>query len=146
MTAHDLIPPPTEAAALRYAVDRLSRRLRKQVDSGLTASRSSLLATVERHGVVSMARLRAIEQTGKSTLTRLVAGLESEGYLARRIDPEDGRGFVVSLTEAGRRTLHEATRVQDEYLTRQLAALDDDDRAKLSEAIHAIEKLLALRA
>ncbi|CUR58407.1 putative Transcriptional regulator, MarR family [metagenome] len=136
----------TEAAALRYAAQRLTRRLRKQVHNSPSPSRMSLLSTVERHGSISMARLRDLEQVSKSTLTRLVARVESDGHLVRVPDPDDGRGFVVSLTPEGSRILRQVAAVQDDYLARQLEALEESDRIQLQEAVTAIERLLAARA
>jgi len=77
--------------------------------------------------------------------TRLVAKLEEVGYLARRVDPEDGRGFIVGLTDSGREVLREASRRQDAYLARQIEALDPESRATLSAAIPVIEMLLKVR-
>ncbi|CUR58485.1 conserved hypothetical protein [metagenome] len=141
-----LEPDVADATALRYAVQRLSRRLRRQAQYGLTVTQISTLTTVERHGSIPMARLRDAEQTSKSALTRVVARLEHDRLIERQIDPDDRRGFVISITNQGREILAEATNRQDLYLLRQLEALDGDDRAKLLDAVEAIENLLRARA
>jgi DNA-binding MarR family transcriptional regulator len=87
-----------------------------------------------------------LEQIGKSTMTRLVAKLEDEGYIERRVDPNDGRGFLVSLTDRGASALRTAAARQHAYLARQLDALDATDREVLLAAAPVLEKLLALKA
>jgi DNA-binding MarR family transcriptional regulator len=133
-------------AALSQSIHRLSRRLRKHAQLPLTASQVSALTTVERHGELRLGEFGRLEQVGKSTMTRLVSKLVEAGYLRRRVDPVDGRGFLVSLTEHGASTLRAAAANQQAYLARQLDALDAADRELLLAAAPAIEKLLAVKA
>ena len=83
---------------------------------------------------------------GKSTMTRLVAKLVHAGYIERRVDPNDGRGFLVSLTDHGAAVLRTAASRQHAYLARQLDALDATDREMLLAAAPVLEKLLAVKA
>ncbi len=133
-------------AALSQSIHRLSRRLRKQANLQLTASQVSVLSTVERHGELRLGELTRLEQIGKSTVTRLVAKLTDAGYLQRRVDPTDGRGFLVSLTGHGDAALRSAASMQHAYLLRQLDALGAEDRDTLSAAAPVLEKLLAVKA
>jgi DNA-binding MarR family transcriptional regulator len=134
------------AAALSQSIQRLSRRLRKRAQLQLSASQISALTTVEKHGELRLGELARLEQIGKSTMTRLVSRLESEGYIRRWVDPEDGRGFLVALTDHGASILQAAASRQHGYLARQLSALDTSDREALIAVIPALEKLLAVRA
>jgi DNA-binding MarR family transcriptional regulator len=144
------VPPvPVEqltVAALSQSIHRLSRRLRKHAQLQLTASQMSALTTVEKHGVLRLGELTRAEQVGKSTMTRLVAKLAEAGYLERLVDPSDGRGSLVSLTEHGAAALRSAASRQHAYLGRQLDALDDADREVLLAAAPVLEKLLAVKA
>src|SRR5215471_9250869 len=81
-------PPPgpdtvIDAARLRVAIARLSRRLRRHVLAGLTPTQLSALATVERSGPLRLGDLAAAEGIAPSTLTRLVTALEERGYVDR---------------------------------------------------------------
>jgi DNA-binding MarR family transcriptional regulator len=134
------------AAALGQSIHRLSRRLRKHAQLQLTPSQTSVLTTVEKHGELRLGELTRLEQIGKSTMTRLIAKLADAGYLQRRVDPTDGRGFLVSLTDHGAATLRTAAARQHAYLARQLDALDATDRAVLLAAAPVLEKLLAVKA
>ena len=70
-----------DAARLRVAVLRLSRRLRKHDLAGLTPSQLSTLSCVGKSGPVRLGDLAAAERIAPSTLTRLVNVLEDRGYL-----------------------------------------------------------------
>jgi DNA-binding MarR family transcriptional regulator len=135
-----------EVAALGQAVHRLARRLRKRADLDLTASQISALTTVERHGELRLGEFGRLEQIGKSTMTRLVSKLEDAGYLQRWVDPNDGRGFLVKLTDHGATVLRAARTRQDAYLLLQFNALGADDQAALLGAVAPLEKLLAVKA
>jgi DNA-binding MarR family transcriptional regulator len=142
-------PVPVEestAAALSQSIHRLSRRLRKHAQMDLTASQMGVLTTVEKHGVLRLGELTRVEQVGKSTMTRLVAKLAGAGYLERLVDPSDGRGSLVSLTDHGAAALRSAAARQLAYLGRQLDALDAADRDMLLAVAPILEKLLAVKA
>src|SRR4051812_42249925 len=88
-------PHPTDATAmaarLRLSATRLARTLRRQADTGLSPSQLSALATVERHGPMTLGALAEHENVAPPSVTRVVAKLEGEGLLARRPDPNDRR-------------------------------------------------------
>ena len=66
--------------------------------------------------------------------------------LERLVDPSDGRGSLVSLTDHGGAALRSAAARQLAYLGRQLDALDAADREKLLDVVPILEKLLAVKA
>ncbi len=144
-----MLPVPVEqttVAALSQSVHRLSRRLRKHAQLQLTASQMSVLNTVERYGELRLGELTRLEQVGKSTMTRLIAKLADAGYVQRRVDPSDGRGFLIALTEHGAAASRLAASRQHAYLGRQLDALDAADRDLLMAVSPVLEKLLAVKA
>jgi DNA-binding MarR family transcriptional regulator len=54
------------------------------------------------------------------SLSRLIARLEQQGWLARSGDPDDRRGVLVALTRAGRRKLRTAIPVHAETIREAL--------------------------
>jgi DNA-binding MarR family transcriptional regulator len=60
----------------------------------------------------------------KSTASRVAAGLEAKGYVARRRDPDDGRIVQLQATPAGHRL---RVRIEDELATRYAELLSDFD-------------------
>jgi DNA-binding MarR family transcriptional regulator len=130
-----------DAARLRVAVLRLSRRLRKHDLAGLTPSQLSTLSCVGKTGPVRLGDLAAAERIAPSTLTRVVNVLEERGYLVRTPAREDARAYLVALTDSGNGAL---ARIRDEatsMLTGILATLTPEQLVALEAALPALEQL-----
>lgn len=136
-----LSQPAIDAARLRVAVLRLSRRLRKHDLAGLTPSQLSTLSSVGKCGPVRLGDLAATERIAPSTLTRLVSVLEERGYLSRQSAPGDARAFLVTLTDSGREVLERIRAEATNLLTDILRTLPADQLAALEEALPALEHL-----
>jgi DNA-binding MarR family transcriptional regulator len=121
---------------------RLSRRLRQEADSRVTPSQLSALATLDRRGPLPLRDLAAAERIGSSTLTRVVAALETEGLIERVTDPADRRCTLASVTPAGARLLNQARDRGARLLAERVAALDPADAATLAAALPVLEQLL----
>lgn len=67
-----------------------------------------------------------------SRMSRLVAHLIDNHYLARRADPADGRASILAITPAGRRAHQRMQRTSDERLARTLADWPAHDRRQLA--------------
>ena len=74
-------------------------------------------------------------------MTRIIHGLETRGYVARRSDPPTTGDCLVTLTEAGRQVLLANRRRRDEWLTVRIAKLDPADRDVLRRAVPVLERL-----
>lgn len=133
--------PGIDAARLRVAVLRLSRRLRKHELAGLTPSQLSTLATVGKSGPVRLGDLAAAERIAPSTLTRLINVLESRGYVRRDPDTGDARAFLVSVTDEGRDVLERIREEATSLLTDILMTLPPDQLGALAQALPALEQL-----
>jgi DNA-binding MarR family transcriptional regulator len=70
----------------------------------------------------------------------LLNDLESSGLVERRRDPADRRRHIVSMTEQGRKALHQAEAAQQTLEDEILGALDAEERSKLAHLLRkAIE-------
>jgi DNA-binding MarR family transcriptional regulator len=134
-----------DAARLRVAVLRLSRRLRKHDLAGLTPSQLSTLSTIGVKGPVRLGDLAAAERIAPSTLTRLINVLEEKGYVHRDAAPGDARAYLVSVTEQGRDVLERIKQEATNLLTDILLTLPPDQLAALSSALPALEHLAGPR-
>jgi len=130
-----------DAARLRIAVLRLSRRLRKHDLAGLTPSQLSTLAYVGNSGPMRLGDLAAAERIAPSTLTRLVNVLEDRGYLRRQPAPDDARAFLVTVTEAGRDALERIRAEGTSMLADSLRTLLPEQLAVLEAALPTLEWL-----
>ena len=121
---------------LREVVDALER------DAGIDSGTYSALAYLDQAGgrmrigdLHTLLRVR-YSQPG---LSRLVQRMERDGIVERRIDPEDRRGTVVSLTRTGRTRFRRAHDVYaaalDEHLGRDVP---DATVASLTRALEGV--------
>ncbi len=135
-------------ARLRLIALRLARRMRQQASEGgtITPSQLSVLSVVHRRGPLRLGDLADRERVSKSTITRIVARLEADGYVERWADPEDGRSSLVVVAPRGERFLETATNRADADLNRQFAKLSGEDQAAIAAAVPAFERLFAVRA
>jgi len=136
-----LAEPGIDAARLRIAVLRLSRRLRKHDLAGLTPSQLSTLSYVGVSGPVRLGDLAAAERIAPSTLTRLVNVLESRGYVQRQPAPDDARASLVTVTESGEAALRRIRAEGTAMLAGILRTLPPDQLAALEVALPALESL-----
>jgi DNA-binding MarR family transcriptional regulator len=145
MKISDALIDDTELASrLRLSVTRLARRLRQQAgaEAEVTPSQLAALSSVERLGPITLGDLAAVERVQPPSMTRIVAGLEDAGLVARHIDQHDRRIARVQTTVAGRRFLDRSRSRKDAYLSARVRTLDAEDRAVLARAATLLEKLL----
>lgn len=74
----------------------------------------------------------------RTTMVALADALEAHKLVVRRPDETDRRRNVIELTDAGRRTLREATRASDEAERRLLAELDDGEAAQFRSLLRRV--------
>jgi DNA-binding MarR family transcriptional regulator len=85
-------------------IEQLARnRLERALPDGLKVSQFGLLSHLARlGGEWSPARLAAAFQVTKGAMTNNLQRLEKRGLVQVLADPNDGRGKLVTITEAGR--------------------------------------------
>ena len=132
---------PIDAARLRVAIARLSRRLRKHELAGLTPTQLSALSTVDQAGPVRLGDLAAAERIAPSTLTRLVSALEESGYVQRCAVPGDARASTLAVTGRGHEILERIRQETTSLLRDSLLMLPADQLAALAAALPALEHL-----
>ncbi|MGI8497870.1 MAG: MarR family winged helix-turn-helix transcriptional regulator [Gemmatimonadaceae bacterium] len=140
--------PDAEAVAnrLHSAAIHLLRRLRVHDEAtGLGAPALSALSVIVFAGPISLGDLADAEQVRPPTITRLVAGLEADGLVARRLDATDRRVQRVHATARGRRVLEAGRARRVASLARHIRTLPAPDRAVLEKAAHLLETMLGNR-
>jgi len=135
-------PTDEMTSRLRMVVARLSRRLRQEASEGATPSQLAALATVERHGPITLGDLAGHERVRPPTMTRIVAGLEETGLVRRDIDPADRRVARVTITSEGSRLLSRSRTRKDAFLASLLDQLDAEDIAIVERAVPILERLI----
>jgi len=131
------------AAALRHAVTRFFRAMRRQSDSGLTPSQLAALAPVGRCGPLPIGALAEAEGVGAPTATKVVDKLADAGLVERGADPDDRRVALVGLTNAGRHHLDAVRARRTAWLSERLGELSDDELASIVAATEVLDRLAA---
>jgi DNA-binding MarR family transcriptional regulator len=98
---------------LCLAAQRAARTLARRFDealqpAGLTSGQFSLLMALNQPRPPSIGAIAALLAMDRTTLTANLKPLERRGLVTTAVDPEDRRGRLVSLTQAGRAALRSA--------------------------------------
>jgi DNA-binding MarR family transcriptional regulator len=131
------------ADRLHSAAIHLLRRIRKVDEaSGLSAARLSALSVLVFGGPTTVGALARAEQVSAPTMSRLVTGLERDGFVTRQVDADDARSVQVRATPKGRRVLVQGRDRRVAELVRLLEGLPAEDLRMLGEAAEIMEQVL----
>ena len=137
-------PSPDLADQLHSACIRLLRRVRvADAKTGISAPKLSVLSVLVFAGAQSLASLARAEQVRPSTMSKLVADLEAEGLVAKRIDRTDRRGISIEATAKGRKLMEEGRRRRLALLQAQLATLTSAEHKVLEAGARLMLRLAA---
>jgi DNA-binding MarR family transcriptional regulator len=114
---------------------------------GVTLSQCHTLLELEQQGSVSMKTLTKDLDIDKSTLSRIIDGLVTLGFLNRETDPGDRRRMNVCLTQNGHQVARRLNTTSDEYYTELFKHIPSGKHEQvvesfvlLTEAMWAIRK------
>jgi DNA-binding MarR family transcriptional regulator/GNAT superfamily N-acetyltransferase len=143
---------PTASAELRVsAVRRFNRFYTRQIgllDEGLLNSPFSLtqvrtlyeLAQVERTTAVELRSLLGLDA---GYLSRILAGFEKSGLIAKESSLEDARQMLLSLTKKGRKEFEPLNVKSNEQIAAMLGKLRPTKQDDLIQAMETIETTLS---
>jgi DNA-binding MarR family transcriptional regulator len=105
------------------------------------------VAVAEAHALMDLAAFGPLRQgelaarlrLEKSTVSRLVRQMEAHRWIQRNSDRHDGRVVLIRLTKQGRQTATEVARTRQEKFARILAAIPQDKRSMVVEAVSILE-------
>jgi DNA-binding MarR family transcriptional regulator len=130
------------ASQLRFAVMRLSRRLRQHAPEDITPSQLSALSVIVRGERLTLSQLAVAERVQPPTITRVVDSLERKGLATRLPSEQDRRVAFVEATPTGRALVETIRRRRDAYLARRLRTFSAEERALLERAARLLERLI----
>ncbi|MFZ2965070.1 MAG: MarR family transcriptional regulator [Rhodoglobus sp.] len=127
---------------LRMAVLRLGRRLRLERAPGdVSDSQLSALFVLWKEGPMTLTALAERERVTPPSMNRTVNGLVEAGLVARSGSADDGRKVLIEATGAGAALAQEIKRRRAAWFSRQVATLDDAERAALEVAAPILRRL-----
>src|ERR1700755_1168637 len=130
------------AARLRSAVSHLHRQLRCAPAEAISVAKLSALAHIYRAGSITPSELARRERVKLQSLTRLLAELQEQGWLARAQHESDARQTLLSLTRSGVRALSGDARRREGMLTdARRSRLTEEEVDSLSRACALIDRI-----
>ena len=127
--------------ALSRSYEAAHRRSKKLVaDYGLTFTQFEVMEALLHKGPLTVnAIIEAVLSTG-GNITVVVRNLEKRGYVSRSTNPEDGRSFIVVLTDEGRAIIEEVFPRHMRLLDEALADLSDKDIETIVGLLKKVER------
>jgi len=128
------VTPLETLQSLLVATHRLTQLAAQATGSVIPSATWRALATLENDGAHRLGELAAANRVTQPGMSRLVATMLEEGYVARRPDPEDSRASLIELADDGRAALRAWREAIAGQLAPRFADLDADDWATLERA------------
>ncbi len=129
------VPADHETLRLWLRLFTCTTLVERQLDStlkrefGSSLPRFDLLSQLDRAPQgLRMGELSQRTLTTGGNVTWLVKALESEGYVTRRVAPEDKRASVVRLTAAGRRHFAAMARAHEQWVVSLFSTMSQTER------------------
>lgn len=107
---------------------------------GLTTSQFRILSFLAAQPDWRLIDLSQAMLCARSTITRVVDGLEEAGWIRRIDHPQDRRAQRLTLTPAGQVVFEQARAAYDESLQQRLAVFSDEDQNSLNVLLHAVRQ------
>jgi DNA-binding MarR family transcriptional regulator len=131
------------ALRLHAAAIHLLRTVRSQDRQlGLTPARLSVLSILVFSGPHTLTQLTAAEQVAAPTMTKLIGGLERDGYVEREPSRLDGRSWVIRATARAKRVLARGRQRRIDLLLELLAGTAAAEWETVDRAVAVIERAL----
>jgi len=132
------------ASALRTAISRINRKLRKHMNAmgGLSISEIDSLSFLYNNGSLSPTGLADLHQIKGQSMSEIITRLKTLGLIDKQVSDTDKRKFDITLTRSGRQMVEQTREERDEWLSRAIAKnLTDQEKKILAESVSILGKL-----
>lgn len=123
-------------------IARLNRWATSRAHMSASPAQARMLAQLEQAGRLRISDLARLDHSSQPTMTAQVQRAETDGWVRRLADPDDGRASLIDLTDAGRGVLDQARRAREAVLAPYLECLSRPEREALRRSVDAIEKFI----
>jgi DNA-binding MarR family transcriptional regulator len=131
-------------------VGRLERALRRNIRQllapmGLTISQYTALSVFHSSGGLSNAKLAERTMVSPQAANELIKGMERNGWIVRKPDPNHGRIIQINLTKEGMQLLFHCNKLVAEMERKMLSGLNKKEikslHGQLRNAVSALREL-----
>ena len=123
---------------------RMVRWVPKEHGFTISLAAARLLARLQDNGPTRISDLAIAERCSQPTITNHIKRLEAAHLVERKVDPADGRAWIISLTQTGEEQLARMRTSLGTSLQPYLAALSRKDRKALRDGITAMRRLMGI--
>lgn len=123
--------------------DRIGQLLRPL---GVSSAGGLVLGQLRDHGPMSPSELGERLIVTRATVTGVVDSLERRGYVLRSPNPDDRRGIIVELTEAGAHAVAQVRTIIHRQERDWMAGLTEEELAAYIGLLHRIQEQVAPEA
>ena len=125
----------------------LEREIEKQLKTetsccGVTMTQCHLLLELFAKDNISIIELARIFELDKSTLSRTIDSLVTTGLIERKINPEDRRYMIISLTTGGRKAVDTINNVCNEYYKELFKLIPAKKHSQVTESLSILADAL----
>ena len=134
--------PPSPDEDLRFAILRLSRRMRlERVDGDVPDTQLSVMFGIVNNEGLTIGALSDLERVTPPSMNRTVNALVERGLATRSGSPDDGRKVIITATDSGMQLVEETRRKRVAWFSKQLSTVSADERAALDAASPILRRL-----
>ena len=120
-----------------------SNRLERVLPPGMSIAQFSLLNHLVRlGGAWAPSRLARAFQVTKGAMTNTLQRLEAQGLIRVAVDPDDARGKLVEITEAGRKMREKCIRATGTVMGDIIGLIPSDDVRTMIPLLEHVRKAL----
>ncbi len=128
------------------AMRRLRTELRKHSGSSLSVPQFRTLGFINRHRGASISEVADHIGLTLPSMSTLVDGLVTRGYVMRRVHEVDRRRMTLTLTERGDGVLRSAREGTLAYLTERLKPIPEAQRVTVVKAMDILRRVFSEEA
>lgn len=124
-------------------VTKIERRLEIHLEHyGLTPPQFEVLAQLQRTPHIVQQQLADRLRMSKGNVVGILNRLEQVGFVMRQIHPEDGRAYLVCLTERGATLASQVVPEHEALIIEYLNLLTPQKREQLHDALRRLNRAL----
>jgi DNA-binding MarR family transcriptional regulator len=148
----DNFPTYTLEDSLGYLVNRASRTIRQYLNQELrrrnfpvTGEQFAVLVHIWRRGGQTQQELGHELAKEKTTMTRMLNGLEGQDFIRREFDSRDGRIRRIYLTAKGQEVMEKLTALAGEVLTTAQMEVSPSELLTCKKVLRRVHQTLTLK-
>jgi DNA-binding MarR family transcriptional regulator len=124
-------------------VEKIERQLEAHVEQyGLTPPQFEVLAQLQRTPHIVQQQLADRLRMSKGNVVGILNRLEQAGFVMRQIHPEDGRAYLLCLTERGATLISQVLPEHEALIIECLNRLPPPEREQLHDALRRLNRAL----